>query len=424
MRRIGALIVLLITLSCSTDEIVIKPLSAYIPQDTKCILKVNDIKAGIDTLSTNELMKVEKGMQFVHYLDSLLLTNHTQLKKGILCVSESETDGYAYTWLSKQVLDPNAIAAFKKIKPSEDDPSAIPVYSVTKGLDQLFLTNMDSLLITSSSPKIIKNISSRKENPLLKNESFTKAYASASTNTPVSLVINTAHLPTSQRFVQPHTVDTISQIKGWVTAHLETKKNSTLVEASLMKNTTIKNNILDIFKNTTPRPSNVFKILPFDTQSVVSYTYNNYTILKENIAQLQESQSVFRPYTLDYILNDCYEISLVSQENEDVIVLTSNDTYTISEKLNKKKLLSYSNIGIYQFEEPDAFSVVLAPLIKKTKVNCYFIYDNFIVFARNPIVLKNILINIRNRNLLKNQNWYQELIKQQLPVASVSYFNL
>ncbi|WP_179349647.1 ribonuclease HII [Winogradskyella pacifica] len=174
-------------------------------------------------------------------------------------------------------------------------------------------------------------------------------------------------------------------------------------------------NHLDSFKNTVPQKTNSPFIAPYNTSSLVSITYDNFSVFNKNNYHPKDSLVDVS----ETFLNFTDEIALI----DDVLVLHSLDPNLIIESIEDKSISeSFRDIDIYEFGQPDFFETNLNPFITFENANFFSVFENFIVFSSASETLKSILTDALNNNTLANSDAFLSISEKLSDEASLFIF--
>ncbi|EPR72749.1 hypothetical protein ADIWIN_2362 [Winogradskyella psychrotolerans RS-3] len=172
---------------------------------------------------------------------------------------------------------------------------------------------------------------------------------------------------------------------------------------------------LDSFKNTVPQKTNTPLIAPYNTSSLVSITYDNFSVFNKNNNYLKDSLVDVS----ETFLNFTDEIALI----DNALVLHSLDPNLIIESIEDKSISeSFRDIDIYEFGYPNFFESNLMPFITFENANFFSVFENFIVFSNSSEILKSILTDALNNNTLANSDAFLSISENLSDEASLFIF--
>ncbi|WP_179335755.1 ribonuclease HII [Winogradskyella costae] len=174
-------------------------------------------------------------------------------------------------------------------------------------------------------------------------------------------------------------------------------------------------NNLESFKNTIPQKTNSPLIAPYNTSSLISITYDNFSVFNDNNNQLKDSIADIS----ETFLNFTDEIALI----DNALILHSLDPNLILESIEDKSISeSFRDIDIFEFETPDFFKSNLKPFIAFDNANYFCAFENFIVFSNSSETLKSILTDALNNNTLANSDAFLSISENLSDEASLFIF--
>ncbi|WP_062055545.1 hypothetical protein [Aquimarina longa] len=420
MKKIVVALIIFIAISC--DDVSKKPSSLidHIPRDAQVIIKINDLEGATSKLRDNNFIKNNKHIAFINYLKNLSILDKTNQTESLLCFSPLGKNSFEYTYISKfnPAIINNDSLNTKTIETINYSNQII--YKISSKEDSFFATHQDSLLIASSSQLLIENAVRLKTNLTPVDRDLKKAYEVSGTKNALSVLFNGKKLQHIQNSLVPNTtLESLHNFSGWVSTDATIEQNAMYLDGIAIEKDSLSSTI-GIFDNTVPKENLIPKITPVSAKGFISYTYDNYKILKKNLSIAQDREVNDIPEDLDPMLSYASEIGLIFLEKEDVLVINSIDIETTKEDLSKnKKVETYRNSTIYTYDNPSAFSQTLNPLVKNFDAKFYFIIDNFIVFGSSTNALKDVIANIMNLSVLYDQEYYKATMKKLASESSI-----
>jgi len=251
---------------------------------------------------------------------------------------------------------------------------------------------IDSIYIASTSKNIIDKL---QPNP---HSDFEELLQTTSTNASFSI------------YLDNKSIDSLGQAMF----NQKTMANSLMLDASVTSgelnlngiaiSNELKPQLLNIFSRTTPQENTLSNIAPSDSNGFISFTFNNYDILKANIEHYttQKIDSTIN----DFWLHSINEIGEIYLENSSIIVAKSLDPTTTKDGLLEHQdiVTTFREVNILQFNTPQFFKTIFSPLLSDRDLNVYANMDNYFVFANSESDLQTIIANYQNSaTLSKNQ---------------------
>jgi len=372
----------------------------YLPKNTEIIFHLPNLKDAKKLFKENVLQD-DFASVALKLITHRAFNSSSQKKdskdsfESLLCFSKTEDNQYTYTLLSK--LNNNSNTKEQLIKTDE-------ITNASTAYKTIYSSEKDQILISSFSKSNIEEFI--KNNHHNSDESLKKAYLNSKKMSTNSIIIKgDKYNDIFNRLFTFYDKKEMNFFKDWVTLKIN-HTNEKLNLSSQIPEPNTNNSLLNIFDNTVPRTNKAAEIIPTAAQGFASYSYDNYSIFKGNIAHLEINKNRILPNTLDDLLLHCHAISYITFEKENALILSSNDIYAIIEKYQTRKVHSLFNIDIIKFEFPKTLEKTLYPLISTFDANYYFTYKNFIVFANNISLLKLFIMDIKNKNTYKYQKFF------------------
>ncbi len=419
MKKIIAILLVLITISCDNTSKKSSSLIDHIPRDSQIIIKINDLEKAASTLRDNNFIKNNSQIALFDYFKGLSVLNETKQKEGLLCFSPRGKNDFEYTYVSK--FDPGLIQkdSLQTRNIETINYSEHTIYKVSSKGKTFYATRQDSVLIASSSQLLIENAIRIQANPLPIDNDLQKVYEVSGSDNTMSVLLNGKKLQNIHNSLLPNTtLQDLDNFSGWASLDATIGQNSIHLDGIAVEKDSLSSTI-GIFDNTTAQANQISKITPITALGFISYTYDDFDVLKKNLSKAQDRELEDVPNDLDELLSGVSEIGVLFMEKERALVLNSLDPATALETLNGEKTGTYRNITIYKHQDPSSFGQILTPLIKNIEAKFFFVHDDFIVFAASANALRDIIANILNQTLLGQQEYYKNTIKGMSDNASI-----
>ncbi|MHA7058626.1 ribonuclease HII [Aquimarina sp. M1] len=419
MKKIVVILLSTIVLACNTTTEKPNTLIDYIPQDAQVILKINDLEQTRNMLRDNDFLKKNSEIQFFTYFKKLPILNQINQSKGLLCFSPIGKNDFEYTYISKfdaSIVDKDSLGQ-KNIENITYSNKII--HKVISGNNTFYATKQDSLLIASSSQILIENAIRQQENKTSVSEDLIKAYDVSDPKNPVSVLMNGKQLSQIHNSLLPSTdFSEISNFSGWISVDAKLEQNAMYIDGIAIEKDSLSSTI-GIFDNTIAQENKIAKVTPVTANGFVSFTYDDFYILKKNLALAQDREIENIPDELDELLSGVSEIGMIFMENETVFTLTSLAPENTLEQLAGTASGSYRNIDIFSYEETTTFSGLLKPLMPEFEAKFYFVYESHIVFGSSKNSLQAIIANILNKTILGEQVFYTNAMEKLSDESSI-----
>jgi hypothetical protein len=193
-----------------------------------------------------------------------------------------------------------------------------------------------------------------------------------------------------------------------------------MVLNGLTKTTDSTKSLINIFKNTVPQENNIPRITPKDADYVLSYTYNNFKSLFNNLQKFSKKDSLV-PST---IFDNSIEIGLIQLNDQQAVVLKSSDASMTQEAFGSVDVIeTFRDITIHAFDNPEIFQQTLSPLIHFQSASKYFVLDDFFVFSDSTDFLKSIISNYQNNTTLSESTIFKNMMLDLSDASSIFIYN-
>ncbi|MBP2831541.1 hypothetical protein J8281_05010 [Aquimarina sp. U1-2] len=411
MRHLLLYLLVCITISCTQDTEESNALIDHIPIDSQVVIKINDLEEASGKLRDNSFIKNTADIAFFDYFKKVSVLNETSKKEGVLCFSPRGKNDFDYTYISK--FDPATLNVDGAVTENVEtiDYSNKTIFKVTAKGKTFYATRSDSILVASSSQLLIENAIRIQANPLPIAPGLQKVFDVAGTDNPLSILINGKKLTNVYHSLLPEaTSKHLDNFSGWAALDASIDQNSIRVDGIAIEKDSLHSTI-GIFDNTIAQENKIARVVPVTAKGFISFTYDDFEVIKKNLAMAQDRALEDIPNDLDEILSGVSEFGFAFMEKEDALYLTCLDAETAAKSLGGNKINTYRGIAIHSYQNTDAFSQILNPLVKEFEAKYYFAYEEFIVLGTSVNVLKDIIANIQNQTLMHQQNYYKDAVK-------------
>ncbi len=419
MKKIVAFLLVCIAISCTNENKESNDLIDHIPIDAQVVIKINDFAETSSKLRDNNFIKNNKQIDFFKYFGDISVLNETKQQEGLLCFSPRGKNDFDYTYISK--LDPTLLAndSLKTKNIETINYSERVIYKVTSKGNTFFATKRDSLIIASSSQLLIENAIRIQANPLPIDTDLQKVFEVSGTENAFSILVNGKKLQSIHNSLLPNTeLSSLDDFSGWASLDATIDQNAIHLDGIAIEKDSLYSTI-GIFDNTIAQENRIAKVTPVTAKGFISYTYDDFEVLKKNLSIAQDRELEDIPNDLDEVLSGVSEIGFIFMEKEDALVLTSLDAETASKSLGGERVDTYRNIPIFRYQNTDSFSQILTPLVKNFEAKYYFIKDEFVILGSSTNTLRDIIANILNQTLIHQQEYYKNTIKNLSDNSSI-----
>ncbi len=424
MKKILILFSLLI-LSCTQTSKKEDSLLNYIPKEAAIVIRINNFEKASSDLQNNDFIKKNGHLQLVKYFEELptiALENTDQ--ESLLCLIPQGKEDFAYTLVTKynsRQLESDSLSTQTITKETYNQQ---PYYNIQQGATSFYATKVDSVLIATSSKLLIENTLRLQNTPTIVNKNLIKAYNATNNDQAFSILLNSQELQKLSHHLTPNsnTDKLLTNFGDWGGADITADQNELYIDGVVTLKDSIPS-VLGIFRNTLPQENKITKICPASVESIQSYTYDDFEVLKQNLALFQDRNSKDMPASVDALLLASSEISVIQLTKSKILMLTLIDKEMSTENLiNQKQLVTtYRGVPIYKYEDPTIFSTILTPLVPPFEANYFFELGGFIGFSKNQEGLHTLIANYKNGSILSKTPAFQKLSEHLSDQASMLF---
>lgn len=410
MRFFSLLTLLFITLSCANTKKKRTSLIDFVPENSAVILKARNIESLQNSINNNELIQEFSKSNIYKNLERKfenidIIKSNTPI---LLCFSKDKNDSLNYTLITKYH---DSLFVTDSLKNYKEETLLLKNNAIRKSTinkNVFFSTIIDSVFIASSSKKIIELAF----NDVKINQEQHKIYKSTDKEN-LSIIINSETNILKSIFIEDSIP--LSIFTKQLALDIDASQNAILLNG-ITKATDSTKSLINAFKNTIAQVNTIQNITPANSDAFMSFTFNNFKILKNNLAFFKEKDSI--PIATN-LFDDVNEIGIIYEAQNRAIVLNSRDIIATKDALVAEQNLAetYRDISIYNFGDSEIFSKTFSPLISNNQVKLYCNLDEFFVFAEDIEMLQNIISSYQNKTTLGSRNYFQD-VQEELSDAS------
>jgi hypothetical protein len=404
MKRLGFLLILVPFLwSCQKDDNKSNHPYTYIPSETSAVIKVNELNDFINSVENHDILSGIYNKDMINASKALKYLNTTQAV--FIAFTESTEDHMDYLILT------------------ENNPALFVVDSIPNRISEPLVdfdinkTQIDSTILYH---KVIGNIFAGSNNLEIlkhldtKNEStaLSRLIATGDKKSVASLVFKSDSQNYSKLLFTNFAKDILHADYNVLDLSYTDKS---LHFNGIQTSSDSLSNPLDSFKNTIPQKINTVQLAPTNTNSLVSITYDDFSVFNKNLRQIS-TQTIDSSATF---LNFTNEIALI----DNAVVVHTLDPNLATESIEEKtNIETFRNIDIYEFGDISFFESRLMPFISFNNSKFFASYDNFLVFTNSITQLKVILSNALNNNTLEHTEAFMSINEHLSDEASLFIF--
>jgi len=405
-------------ISCNTEN---KNASIYdfISEDASAILNTNTIESLTSNLINNDLINAiaptSSYKKLTNTLSDLKYLNTTN--STIISLLKDDNDSLQYVFATKLNAGIFNTDSLPDAKIIDITAGKYVAKRITHNNSILFTSIKDSVFVGSSDINILAAVlksSDKKENKTLVD----KLLNTTNRSNHLSIVINT----TKDNFITSlfnSEALPFSDFTNYLAFDTEITQDQITLNG-ITKATDSTSSLINIFKNTVPQENELAKISPSNSDGFLSFTFDTFSIFKDNLDAFNSSpsDSISNP-----LFDNIIEVGTIFENNNTAIVLNSIDVISTKDALlsEQNSVESYRQIPIYSYSKPLFFKRVFSPLITFDDANYYCVIDQFFVFANSLDTLQNIIANYQNKTTLSSRAYYKLSTSNLSSAASILY---
>ncbi|GAL63381.1 hypothetical protein [Algibacter lectus] len=412
MRFLSIILLLFITLSCTNTKKKRTGLIDFIPKNSAVVLKARNIESLQSTISNSELIQQFSKANIYQNLETQF-ANLDILKSNsplLICFSKTKEDSLNYTLITKYHDSLFVTDSLKNYKEESFPFKKSTIIKSTLNKNVFYSAIIDSIFIASSSKKTIELAFT----PVSINNEKQKIYKSTDKEN-LSVIIDTKANVISSIFIEDSIP--LKTFTNYLALDIDASQN-TLKFNGITKATDSTKSLVNIFKNTIPQVNTIQHITPSNSDAFMSFTFNDFKVLKHNLALFREKDTITSTTNL---FDDVIEIGVIYEDEKRAIVLNSTDIIATKDALLAEQNIeeTYRDISIYNFSNSSLFLETFSPLISSNQAKLYCVLDQFFVFAADLEMLQNIISNYQNKTTLGSRNYFKDVQEELSDAASI-----
>lgn len=398
----------------------------YAPKDAAILIKINDFDKAASDLKNNDFIKANTHLALVNYFKKIpKLKLHPFTTESLLCLSPEGKEDFGYTFITKfdpKQLETDSLSTATITKETYNNTS---FYEIKDTQEHFYAVKIDSMLIATSSRLLMENALHQHQgndtNPKSIPKALQKAYDAIQADQATALLIDGTTLKKTKNMLLPNgDFDFLSSCNSWIAIDATVNQNELYLDGIVMIKDSVRSTT-GLFNNTLAQENTLAQITPIGAKGFTSYTYDDFEILKQNLAFYQDRMLKDMPTSLDGLLSGASEIGSIALTKNRVFVVAMIDQQMDTKNVihQDQKVYTYRNTPIFRFEDATLLSNILEPLVTDFDAAYFTILDSFIVFGSTQELLKTIITNYKNESVLTKTAGYEQLSEQLSDQSSV-----
>ena len=421
MKRFFLIAIILCFIACEQEQsTATSPLIKYIPRKASVIVKTKNIKGLQSAIKNNDLIQAFTKSRYQDFLTSTapLLKDLKSKNETLICYTQIGDNTYDVSVLTK--VTPTVFTPDSTKVTQTKIGSTTPAITKIQSSDVTFYTlEIEGIFIASTSQLLLENtLREQEENGIANDNDFITAY-NATSDATANILVKGNEIDDVWSTLYPNAKNhPLHEAFSWSLGDLDISQNDIKVSGvTLVKDSTEQRLLL--FKNTKPLKNTIDQIAPITAQSVTSISYDNWSIYRNNLADLHKIDPSKFIIKGEDLLSSFDEIGSIQLDAGTVIAAHTVDPTVTEDAIasQKEEETIFRQVPIYRFKEKTIFTKTYESLIKAPSVQLYCVLDNFYVFAEKQELLETMIANYQNNATLVASTAYTNT-KSQLSNAS------
>lgn len=411
MKKI-LLFLLVILVACKNDPEKKLALINFAPKDAGLLMKVPNMNSFTNALNKNAFLKVNSDFPLFQNLKEKLtaLQFSNSEKPALLSFSPEGKNDIVFAFISE--VGSKGIP--KTLKQQTSDSifyNNFYIKRIQSGEKNNFYTTINDVFILSDSKLVIEDIIRQKDFPI--GQDLLNVY-NAANNQEVSVLINHQNIDDIVNSLLPNkTFLDFQKFADWTAVDFELEKESLKLNGITTAPEANSAKIINIFQNTAAQTNEIAKIIPLSAIGFYAFTYDDFEILKNNIADYHINRAII-PQEKEAFFALFNEVGITYLKNAEALALKTQNPDKAEDEIQdiSEKVKDYREVEIFKISKGNIFRETFNPLVKISQLSHFAILDQFFIFAKDVETLELIIANYQNGTVLENEEFYKETASQ------------
>lgn len=416
MKNIWLLIVLCaFSFGCQSDKKAGTDLLSFVPENASVIIKTSSLERLESALNRNSLI--------TELFDYSQIEN---FKKKLKPISFLKPESECIVTISKDGTDSLEFSFITKYKPSVFELDSIPniieeqFTSKNKTISKIEIDNSiiystmkDSILFISNRLHLTEaSFQQKKSNPELKN-----ILKVSGKNKSVSIVINLKQTNFRPSIFKNPKLNSVP-FSNYLLLDVDFSQNDILLNGITKANDSTKS-LINIFRHTIPQENKIAKVVPFDSDYVLSFTFSDIKIFEEQLSKFNTSDSLAKEI---YPFETVIEAGLVEKGENKAIILQSIDAVATQENLSQNIHSNFRTVDIFSMDNSESIHKLFSPLLPDIRLSYYANIEDFFILTEDIDFLETIISNFQNNTTLFETKGYKDLMLHLSDESSICIY--
>ncbi|AJR02320.1 hypothetical protein [Siansivirga zeaxanthinifaciens] len=403
MRFICFALLTILAFSCSNSNTERINLIDFVPENSSVIVKTTNVETLKSSLNNSDFLQKFTNAPGTKLLKTQLKNLSLIKSKGdlLLCFSKDNKDSLQYTLITKYQTD-----LFKRdsLKNYMEETLKTDEATITKSTFEktvFYSAVIDSTFLVSSSKTIIEAAFSNSN----KDAELNKIFQTTSNDKTLSIIIK-ADNPFVKSLFKEKSLN-LKTFTSYIALDAEINQNEFVFDGITTATDSTKS-IINVFKNTIPQENQIQKVVPSNSDGFLSFTFNDFEILKTNLNAFKKRDSLEANLNL---FSNITEVGVLYQDKNRAIILNSIDVIETEDAISNEQTIleTFRQVNIYNFSEPHLFKDTFYPLVTFENANKYCVLDNYFVFSDTIEILQNVISNYQNQTTINETDAFNNI---------------
>ena len=408
MKRLATLCIVLLLFACTSDKQRVAHLLEFVPKNTFVLVKTHSVKTLSTDIKNNDFLSKFSDAESYRFVRKEIdfLEHINPVSEVLLAFNNTAANTTSVTLITRNhptLFNLDSVPD-KKVETLKIED--IAYQKVTIGKREFYTATVDSVFILSPFERSLQDILQTQQKEEKNSDALLqKVYATASADGTAVLLNGKA----SQEHIAslfPQLPTDLYSVASWMSADIIVQPNLLQLSGVALAQDSAQQ-WLNIFKHTLPRTNDLAAIAPTSSQGFVSYTYDDFETLQDNI-KIYRSED--KKTTQDALFKSINEVGVVLvAPNTSVVAIRAIDAQITDENLvpYQETVEDFREIPIKKFSDSTAFYQAFFPLIQQKNLRFFAQLDAFFVFSETQQTLEAVITDYLNENTLAQQPYYK-----------------
>ncbi len=382
----------------------------YIPQNTERVIKIANLETARNDLAGSHLFSQLNEAVLYDFLknENTFMAHLRPRGESVLCFQKREGDIRHFTLITRAGSSVFLVDSIANAVSTQQDYKGFRIEQTIRGTKKNYSATLDSVFVTSSSEKIIKEII---DNKTESDPVFQKAFALKTKDGLVTLT-----QPDSIKINDSLTVNLASR----VALELNIFPDGVSASGVILDRDTLPQ-LLSVFRGLHPQQNNAATIIPVDAIQARAFTYDDVYLLEQNLQKYHQNNLKLHP-----LFGSINEIVGMELADGKAVALKSIDPNITTDEFRRfvTETDTFREVVLFSISEETPLFAPFYPLLEMPQSVLAFQLDDFFVFAESEAIAQQLITAYRNGTTLVNTTYYKNTTSQLSQASSFAIYNL